>query len=58
MIVAIAAPAAALGHRARDSASSRWAATAATSLHVSGDAVDRGCPQMCTDPTQDPRMTR
>lgn len=77
-----------------EDAASRWVATAATSLHVSGDAVDlghsdatawlsrhgagyglcqiyrnepwhyelrtsaidRGCPHMYADPTQDPRM--
>jgi D-alanyl-D-alanine carboxypeptidase len=42
----------------------RWVATADTSPHVSGDAIDigeavgQGCPSMYADPTHDPRMLR
>ena len=34
----------------------RWVATPNTSAHVSGDAIDHGCPPMYADPTHHPRM--
>lgn len=34
----------------------RWVAPADKSLHVSGDAKARGCPDICADATHDPRL--
>ena len=34
----------------------RWVATPNTSAHVSGDAIDHGCPPMYADATHDPRI--